>query len=200
MAPPLATARQVTRQPPPTGSCEKSGLAQLTVGERLLAGAERGRLPRRWRRHRLQGSACGIISRHSKHLGYSLRVDFLAKGSSPLRAWRRWEQQFNSRVGAFPRAHGSEADDVRHEGVGRLEPDAADRRRTLAVAIRPAKPVSSINTTDPNLRAHAVTSGFIGRGRTPAVTTPVRKGSFLTKNLRKANGHMLSLDEWIGRR
>ena len=29
MAPPLATARQVTRQPPPTGSCEKSGLDDL---------------------------------------------------------------------------------------------------------------------------------------------------------------------------
>ena len=29
MAPPLATARQVARQPPPTGSCEKSGLESL---------------------------------------------------------------------------------------------------------------------------------------------------------------------------
>ena len=31
MAPPLATARQVARQPPPTGSCEKSGLALLSL-------------------------------------------------------------------------------------------------------------------------------------------------------------------------
>ena len=33
-----------------------------------------------------------------------------------------------------PRAHGRESDDVRHEGAGRPEPDAPDRRRTLAVA------------------------------------------------------------------
>ena len=33
-----------------------------------------------------------------------------------------------------PRAHGPESDDVRHEGAGRPEPDAPDRRRTLAVA------------------------------------------------------------------
>ena len=33
-----------------------------------------------------------------------------------------------------PRTHGPESDDVRHEGAGRPEPDAPDRRRTLAVA------------------------------------------------------------------
>ena len=44
------------------------------------------------------------------------------------------EQQFNSRVRVFLGLHGRESDDVRHEGAGRPEPDAPDRRRTLAVA------------------------------------------------------------------
>ena len=51
MAPPLATARQVARQPPPTGSCEKSGLDethQFDFGA-IASGAYALSVPSGWR-------------------------------------------------------------------------------------------------------------------------------------------------------
>ena len=44
------------------------------------------------------------------------------------------EQQFDSRVRVFLGRTGVSPTTFRHEGAGRPEPDAPDRRRTLAVA------------------------------------------------------------------
>ena len=73
------------------------------------------------------------ISKRYKHLGHFLRVDALADASSPLRHGDAGAAvQFAS--ARVPRVHGPEADDVRHEGVGRPEPVRQIGRGRFVVA------------------------------------------------------------------